>query len=298
MDTTLWLEGRRRPQYDFVIVPKAFLCGYRGLSDGAKLTYQVIAGFDWPSGIRGGRKGYVFPSAATLAQMRGTTVRSIQRHIQQLVRVGLLRRVRRPNRPSYLVLNPIAAEEETLHRVRLASNGRERPQDVANDRNVRGEATELSFPSEEENVEQDEISVNARIERVANALAKQRPSDRVTFHPPSSCSPPVPADERLARREYLASEMLKVLGDEHSLGCYRAVAATCPESLVFEALSLVKDAARCGRIRKSRGALFVALVKRLCSARGIALQLGTLPRPPNGPSARGKDVLEHIPYPG
>ncbi len=59
-----------------------------------------------------------------------------------------------------------------------------------------------------------------------------------------------------------------------SLGCYRRIADGCPQHLVFEALSLVKGAAREGTIRRSRGALFVDLVKRFCRSRNIPLQLG------------------------
>lgn len=298
MDEAFRLGGARRPQHHFVIVPKALLCGYQGLSDSAKLTYQVISGFDWASGTRGMRKGYVFPAVATLARMRGTTVRSIQRHIRELVRAGLLTRVRRPNRPSHLILNPINTEEEALCRLRFASNSQPRPGNGRNDRDVAGQTTELSLPSQEENVQEDEISVNAVIQGLANALLEGRSVNRA---PPSARhghTLPTRTDRDIARREYLAGEMVKVLRDQHSLGCYRAIAESCPESVVFEALSLAKDAARCGRIHKSRGALFVALVRRLCSERGIALHLGALPRPPNGPSAQKKDVLEHIPYPG
>lgn len=40
-------------------------------------------------------------------------------------------------------------------------------------------------------------------------------------------------------------------------------------NIIFEALSLVKRAVHEGKIRKSRGALFVAIVKRACAERGV-----------------------------
>lgn len=43
---------------------------------------------------------------------------------------------------------------------------------------------------------------------------------------------------------------------------------------VVEALSIVKRAAREGKVRKSRGALFVAIVKRACGDRGMSLTFG------------------------
>lgn len=64
-----------------------------------------------------------------------------------------------------------------------------------------------------------------------------------------------------AKREYLAGEMLAVLQDEKSLGYYRRLAEMVDPHRIFEALSVVKQAAREGAIRKSRGAMFVTLVK-------------------------------------
>lgn len=66
--------------------------------------------------------------------------------------------------------------------------------------------------------------------------------------------------EQLAKRDWLAGEMLQVLGDEHSLGFYRKVAQGVPEYRIFENLSEVKLAAREGRVRKSKGALFTSLI--------------------------------------
>lgn len=56
--------------------------------------------------------------------------------------------------------------------------------------------------------------------------------------------------------------MLSVLRDSESESYYRRLAATVPKDIIFEALSLVKRAVAEGKIRKSRGALFVAIVKR------------------------------------
>jgi hypothetical protein len=54
-----------------------------------------------------------------------------------------------------------------------------------------------------------------------------------------------------------------------SEGYYRRLASTVPKDIIFEALSLVKRAVHEGKIRKSRGALFVAIVKRACAERGV-----------------------------
>jgi hypothetical protein len=51
----------------------------------------------------------------------------------------------------------------------------------------------------------------------------------------------------------------------------RSLLVTVPKEIIFEALSPVKRAVHEGKIRKSRGALFVAIVKRACSDRGIPM---------------------------
>jgi hypothetical protein len=71
--------------------------------------------------------------------------------------------------------------------------------------------------------------------------------------------------------EYLVDEMLSVLGDVESEGYYRRLAVTVPKDIIFEALSLVRRAVHEGKIRKSRGALFVAIVKRACADRGVVV---------------------------
>ncbi len=53
------------------------------------------------------------------------------------------------------------------------------------------------------------------------------------------------------------------------MGSYLTIARTYPEQLVREALSLTKDQAARGRIRKSRGAYFTDTVGRLARERHI-----------------------------
>lgn len=81
---------------------------------------------------------------------------------------------------------------------------------------------------------------------------------------------PSPGPIASTRKEWVAQSILSATGDEHSLGCYRLIAERCRQELVFEALSLLKQAQRDGSIRQSRGALFVGIVRRLCQERGLA----------------------------
>jgi len=50
--------------------------------------------------------------------------------------------------------------------------------------------------------------------------------------------------------------------------------ATVPKDIIFEAVSLVKRAVHEGKIRKTRGAFFVGVIKRTCADRGIPIMLG------------------------
>lgn len=79
----------------------------------------------------------------------------------------------------------------------------------------------------------------------------------------------VSGDKALSEYDWLAQEMAAVTGDERSLGCYKLIAKSCPQELVFEAVALLKEAQRDGSIRQSRGALFVGIVRRLCQERGL-----------------------------
>ncbi len=100
-------------------------------------------------------------------------------------------------------------------------------------------------------------------ERLNDVVVKQEPLLRKEAHVPSG-----------GEREALVYEMLSVLQDAESEGYYRRLAATVPKEIIFEALSLVRRAVNEGKIRKSKGALFVAIVKRACADRGISLSLG------------------------
>ena len=75
----------------------------------------------------------------------------------------------------------------------------------------------------------------------------------------------------ISQRDYLAQEMMEKLSDEKSLGCFRKIAAKIPEEIIFSVLANVKDSARSGKIRQSRGALFVDIIKKYALERNIDL---------------------------
>ena len=68
-------------------------------------------------------------------------------------------------------------------------------------------------------------------------------------------------EKRSPEKEYLAQEMAESLDDDHSLGFYRKVVDMVPKSLIFQALSEVKDAYLTGRVKKSKAALFTSVIQ-------------------------------------
>jgi len=77
--------------------------------------------------------------------------------------------------------------------------------------------------------------------------------------------------ETIIQRDYVAQEIADRLDDSKSLGCYRRIADKIPQDVIFDVLSSVKDVALSGKIRQSRGALFVEIIKNYASGRGIEL---------------------------
>jgi transcriptional regulator with XRE-family HTH domain len=76
------------------------------------------------------------------------------------------------------------------------------------------------------------------------------------------------------KREYLAGELARQLADEKNLNYYRSIVEKFPEVLLFETLSIVKEVDRQGKVTKSRGALFVDLLKRQAQKRNMVSGAG------------------------
>jgi hypothetical protein len=66
-------------------------------------------------------------------------------------------------------------------------------------------------------------------------------------------------------------EMAAKRASYHLTRASRQLAISVPKDVIFEALSLVSRAAPEGKVRKTRGTLFVAIVKRACAGRGSSL---------------------------
>jgi hypothetical protein len=70
------------------------------------------------------------------------------------------------------------------------------------------------------------------------------------------------SEEGKGRQDYLAGELARRLGDEKNLKYYRSISDKFPEATLFETASIVKDLFRQGKVKESRGPLFMRLLNR------------------------------------
>jgi len=230
------IRRRNTLKNHYTMTSNVILFGYSQLSDSEKLTYQAIDSFDWSDG-EGKRKGYAFPSLTTLARRRGVDERTLRRHLAALENTGLLRRELRAGQPSLLWIEE-PSEQESERYLSTMTTGP--------DISVRPTPDKIVRP----HLESEEKKQTKPL-TLANAFKGRRGGKRFL------------SAEQRAKRDWLASEIVKVCGDEHSRGFYRKIAGTIPEAKIFEALSIVRSQVRSGTVRSTRGALFHAVLYQI-----------------------------------
>ena len=77
--------------------------------------------------------------------------------------------------------------------------------------------------------------------------------------------------EELAVEKNLVMDMLEVLGDVKSERFYFKVARLVSKEVIYKCLSLVREVTETSQVKKSKGAVFVDILKRECRQRGIKL---------------------------
>lgn len=275
-------KHQNRLKNHFVNVSKVLLYGYRRLSDGAKITFQVIDGFDWEDKETGDSKGFVFPAAETIAKIRNTTVRTIQRHVKELEEAKLITRQRRKYKASVLFIETVSDKEaenyfELLKKTR---NARQIEKEIVsrNDKNVvsqqRSETTKMSvlYKKEDEDFKEDENNVNDNFKTFKERGNGEAVALRdILMQYGLKRSQKIKKPDSLVKRDYLAEEIAEKLNDRKSLGCFRVIADKIPQSVIFEVLASVKETANAGKIRESKGALFVMIIGKYAESRGVDL---------------------------
>jgi hypothetical protein len=76
---------------------------------------------------------------------------------------------------------------------------------------------------------------------------------------------------RSKEKELLAKEIAEELNDDHSLGAFRAIVDKISEQQIRIFLSIIKDTYLTGKIKKSRGAMFISLAKAYAGKNNINL---------------------------
>jgi len=76
---------------------------------------------------------------------------------------------------------------------------------------------------------------------------------------------------RLRENESFVQEISEALDDNHSLGAFRVIVDKIPKQQIRIFLSIIKDTYLTGRIKKSRGAMFISLAKDYARENNINL---------------------------
>ncbi len=296
MQEDIIFRRRNRLKKHFVNTSNVLLYCYAFVSDAAKITYQIIDGFDWEDKETGESKGYVFPAVETIAKIRHTSTRTIQRHILELIKAKLLTRIRQRNKPSILYIEDVSDEEinkyfqyfESKDRkisVEQVDTSTQTRNDIFVVSHEASETTKVSFAYKEEENEKKENKNNVNehetkeAKKRGNGIASladiSKQYDIEKFRSAKKPDKQRTADERM-KRDYYAQTMAQELNDTKSLGAFRIIAEHVPESVIFQALANVRETARDGKIKHSRGALFMTIIQQWCEAHGK--DLGFKPR--------------------
>ncbi len=267
-------QRRNRLKRHFVNTSNVLIYGYPNLSDGSKITYQLIDSFDWEDKNTGDSKGFVYPSIEKLAEIRLAGKRTVFRHIQELEKAKLLTRVRRRNKPSVLYIEDVSQEEANKYLKRFVDrkeNTKEKSRSAKNGiSQIMPEVPKMAFlyRKEEEPLKENENNVNEKKHLRGNGVDVL--SDILMQYKLKQPKRQKKPDEIL-HRDYIAEEIAEKLNDWKSLGCFRVIADKISQEVIFEVLSSVKETANAGKIRESRGALFVEIIKKYAESKGIEL---------------------------
>ena len=284
MPEDIIFKRRDKLRKHFVNTSNVLLYEYKTLSGEAKITFQVIESFDWEDKETGDSKGYVFPAITTLADIRGTSARTIYRHIKNLESVHLLTRQRRSHKASFIFIEDVSQEEANKYLETYVNKPRgnffsHKSIDKNGSSSEASQLTKMAVDNiKEEELKENEIYVNDNL----SSKGKREPSPlkdlliQYELKIPRKTKRNEKNNMKLTsvnreKRDYLALEMAEKLSDRKSLGCFRVIAEKVPESVIFEVLSSIKETAREGKIKVSGGALFVNIIQGYCEARGIDL---------------------------
>ena len=260
-----------------------------------KMIYIVIARFV-------DKEDKAFPSVPTIAKKGSMSERQVQAIINSLVKKKLLKKESRLNRDNKSKTSNLY----TLCSVKSNQLEKEGDTEVVNDMHHPGEydapplvnevhpnntsikkkdLNNVIVPDEEgvvENPTKQIVEVNAEVDEDVNEIRRKikeslEGSEKNNYKEDRGLRANNQEKNteskryRLAENESFIQEIAEVLDDNHSLGAFRVIVDKIPKHQIRIFLSIIKDTFLTGRIKKSRGAMFISLAKDYARKNNITL---------------------------
>ncbi|MCL5070382.1 MAG: helix-turn-helix domain-containing protein [Actinobacteria bacterium] len=256
-----------------------------------KTVYIVIARY-----VNGENKA--FPSYETIAKKGSMAKVQAMRVVKSLTQKGLLKKENRKNKDNkgstsnlYTLLNPKSKNKDNNDKKEGVSvrypGGNPQISGVVSGRypnntnikntslnNVNRAGREVvENPSEElkEITTEDKENINDIKRKIKQSFKEGENNSLVESIKSVVNKYPESKRYKLKENELLAKEIAEVLEDDHSLGAFRAVVDKIPEQKIRIFLSIIKDTYLTGRIKKSRGAMFITLAKDYARKNNVSL---------------------------
>jgi len=260
-----------------------------------KTVYIVIARY-----VNGENKA--FPSYETIAKKGSMAKVQAMRVVKSLIQKGLLKKEGRKNKDNegstsnlYTLLNPSPQDKNNNEKDEGVSDrypgGKPQILGVVSDRypnntNIKKRnLSNVNMPAEEEVVEnstKETVEVNAEVDEDVNEIRRKikeslEGNEKNNYKEDRGLRDNNPGKNtkskryRLAENESFVQEIAEVLGDDHSLGAFRVIVDKIPKHQIRIFLSIIKDTYLTGRIKKSRGAMFISLAKDYARENNINL---------------------------
>ena len=134
----------------------------------------------------------------------------------------------------------------------------------------------FAYKEEENEKKENEINVNENFQFVQpkKRYGLQGMGDimkRIDTLKRKQAKPKKDKPDDIIKRDFLADEIAKALGDQQSVGAFRKIAELVPERIIRDYLAAVKETWQEGKIKKSRGALFISMIQEYSSNHHIVL---------------------------
>jgi len=284
----------------FYQTPKALFKNpkYKGLSLGAKLMYSILRDrldlsikHNWKD-----KKGYIYLmfSGEEILNLLEISKNTVTKYKKELVKYRLIidkrlgqgksnrlyvlkpeiKEFQNPNKwESRIPKNtPLESQKISPNDTYIGDTDLNNVNNVSRERDVENSKGEIKeIPSE------DEDDINDIRRKIKESLkdkgkcsfvkpkdsGKDKNTDSKEKYSNNSKIKEYPGQKRYRSREkdWLVREIAEELNDNHSLGAFRAIADKIPEQQIRIFLSIIKDTYLTGKIKKSRGAMFISLAK-------------------------------------